>query len=277
MLKVMSFNLRYGTAKDGENSWEYRKNIMIDMLRKSNPDIIGSQEGLKFQFEYIISKIPEYKFFGVSRRGTDEDEFSAIIYDSHKLKILDGGNFWLSETPDVQGSQSWESSLPRMVTWALFQTKTGNRFYHYNTHLDHRSELARHRGALLIWEKVRSHDNDLPVVLTGDFNATNKSFVWDFFTGKTEYDGERPDFVDAWDVATVRKGDAKLTYHGFKGERAEQSWEDRTGQTLIDRRMIDWILFRGKLSVDSAAIISYNECGKYPSDHYPVYANLTLS
>jgi len=274
MLKAMSFNLRYGTAKDGENSWEYRKGIMIDMLKEYHPDIIGTQEGLKFQLEYITSEIPEYKFFGVSRRGTDEDEFSAIIYDTQKLNILDGGNFWISETPDVPGSQSWGSSLPRMVTWASFETKEGSKFYHYNTHFDHRSEEARSRGALLIWRKAKLHES--PVILTGDFNTTNGGAIWNFLTGKTECEGEKADFIDAWDVASSRRSDVKLTCHGFRGKDAEKRWEERTGHSLTGQRMIDWILFRGRLDVGYGEIVSYNKGGKYPSDHYPIYAELLI-
>lgn len=302
MLKVMSFNLRYGTAQDDENSWKYRKDLMIEMLKKYHPDIIGSQEGLKFQFEYITSKMPEYQFFGVSRRGTDEDEFSAIIYNSKTLKLIDGDNFWLSETPDVPGSQSWGSSLPRMVTWVLLETKEGKRFYHYNTHLDHRSEEARRKSAILIWRKVqraalpvrelagqpalpvkqdgslpgKSSTNDLPVILTGDFNATNESFTWNIFTGKTEYEGEKPDFIDSWNLANSTKGNAKLTYHGFKGEKAEENWKERTGQSLVNRRRIDWILLKGKFRVNLAEIVTYNKDGRYPSDHYPVYAEFIV-
>lgn len=276
MLKVMSFNLRYGTAKDDANSWEFRQDIMIEMLREYHPDIIGTQEGLKFQLECITSEIPEYQFFGVSRRGTDEDEFSAIIYEAQKLKLLDGGNFWISEAPDVPGSQSWESSLPRMVTWASFETKEGNRFYHYNTHFDHRSEEARREGALLIWRKVKSHGDEIPVILTGDFNTVNGGAIWNFLAGKTEYEGERADFIDAWDVAPSRKSDVKITFHSFMGKEFERRREEQSGSLLIGQHMIDWILFRGEIDVGYAEIISYNKDGKYPSDHYPVYAEFLM-
>jgi len=274
MLKVMSFNLRYGTAKDGANSWEFRKDITIEMLSEYHPDIIGTQEGLKFQLDYITSEIPEYQFFGVSRRGTDEDEFSAIIYDAQKLKLLDGGNFWISETPDVPGSQSWGSSLPRMVTWASFETKDGNSFYQYNTHFDHRSEEARGNGALLIWRETKSHE--IPVILTGDFNAVNRGTVWNTFTGNIEYEEEKADFIDAWDVASSRRSDVKVTFHSFMGKEFEKKREEQIGRPLISQHMIDWVLFRGKLDVAYGEIVSYNKDGRYPSDHYPVYIEFLI-
>jgi len=273
MLKVMTFNLRYGTAKDEQNSWEYRKDVMIEMLKEYHPDIIGSQESLKFQLEYITSEIPEYSFFGVSRRGNDEDEFSAIIYDSQKLKLLDGGNFWVSETPDIPGSKSWESSLPRMVTWCLLETKTARRFFHYNTHFDHRSEEARRKGTLLLWREIKKR-NELPVILTGDFNSTNQGDIWKLFTGINSLEGEKPALIDAWNVARSKKADAKLTYHGFKGKKAEEDWKERFPEGLDEPVMIDWILFKGEIVVNYAEIVTYNRDGKYPSDHYPVYAEL---
>lgn len=269
----MSFNLRYGTAQDDENSWKYRKDIMVDVLSEYYPDIIGTQEGLKFQLEYITSAIPEYKFFGVSRQGTDEDEFCAIIYNSHNLEMVDGSNFWLSENPDIPGSQSWKSSLPRMVTWVLFKTEEENRFYHYNVHLDHRSEEARNKGSLLIWQRVKSHEDNLPVILTGDFNTT-RSLIWNFLTGKTDYQCEQPNFNDTWDVALSKKGDVKHTYHGFMGKEAEENRKEQTTNQISERSFIDWILFRGELFVEYAEIVTYNKDGRYPSDHYPVYAKL---
>jgi endonuclease/exonuclease/phosphatase family metal-dependent hydrolase len=268
MLKVMSSNLRYGTAKDGENSWENRKEIMVEMFRSYHPDLIGTQEGLKFQLEYITSAVPEYEFFGVSRQGTDEDEFAAIIYDSERLSLLDGGNFWLSETPDLPASRSWDSSLPRMATWALFETKDGKRLYHYNTHLDHHSEEARRRGVQVIWDHMKSRDDETPLILTGDFNATPESLTWRFLTGQAELDGDKGNLLDAWDSARRREGSGRITYHGFKGKAAEDAFD------IADRRMIDWILFRGELVVEYIEIVSFNRDGRYPSDHYPVYAEL---
>ena len=262
----MSFNLRYGTAEDGENSWENRKGVLIETLRRYRPDLIGTQEGLKFQLEYIAKKLPGYRFFGVSRLGSDEDEFNAIVYNSHRLRIIEGGNFWLSETPHLPGSRSWGSSLPRMATWALFETADGRQFYHFNTHLDHRSEEARRRGAMLIWREIRSK-GDLPVVLTGDFNTTPDSWTWRFLTGKAEADGERGELCDARLIADRKGPEVRITYHGFKGEEAERELDNGR------RRDIDWILVKG-FEVDRFEVVTFNVGGRYPSDHYPVYAEL---
>ena len=139
----MTFNLRYATAQDGRNSWEYRKHVLFNVIERSQPCVIGTQEGLDFQLGEIIDNTTGYERLGLARDG-DQSEYCAILVDTSKLKVLDTGNFWLSETPDLSGSRSWDTSCVRMVTWAVFLNEVDNRkFCVFNTHFGHVSEEAR--------------------------------------------------------------------------------------------------------------------------------------
>src|SRR5436189_387541 len=118
-VRVMSFNIRYGTADDGENRWERRKEFLAETIASFNPDLLGTQETLGFQRDYLAEKLPGYEVLGVGRDdGKEKGEMMALYYKKERFKQIEGGHFWLSETPDKVGSKSWDSSLPRMVTWA---------------------------------------------------------------------------------------------------------------------------------------------------------------
>ncbi len=252
-LRVMSFNVRYPAKTDGPNRWELRRDLLVETIREKAPDLIGTQELYYEQGEYIVSKLPDYVWFGISRRGTREDEHMGVFYRKDRLRLLDSGNFWLSETPETPGSMSWGINLPRMVTWGLFELHQGGmRFYFYNTHLPHRREdhAARMNAARLIVERIRQLDSGVPFIMTGDFNAPAGGEVYQVFAGLLE---------DAWSRAQRRVG-PECTFGGFKG--------------LTDGARIDWILFRGPFRVLEAETVTRNWDGRYPSDHYPVFAVL---
>ena len=275
-LSVMTFNLRYGTAKDGENAWEHRRDLLVQTLADYQPNVIGTQEGLDFQLAYITSKLPRYRHFGVSRRGDTTDEHSAILYDASRLSLEEGGNFWLSETPDLPASKSWDSSHSRMVTWAKLAISDHDRgFYCLNTHFDHRSETARQRSARLVLERTRGLDPHLPLFITGDFNTIHGEKTWNIFVGREALDGESGELIDAWSEAPIRTGGVMTTFHGFKGEAVEsRRWQDN--RWLNGAQHIDWILCRPGVRVKSAEIVTANQNGRYPSDHYPVYVEVEL-
>src|SRR5687767_10854722 len=118
-LRVMSFNIRYGTAKDGPNHWNLRKDFVIETIKAFKPDLLGTQETEGFQRDYLAEKLPEYTTIGVGRDdGAEKGEMMAIYIRKERFDVIASGHFWLSETPDVIGSKSWDTSLPRMVTWA---------------------------------------------------------------------------------------------------------------------------------------------------------------
>lgn len=257
ILTVMSFNIRYGTAPDGDNDWEHRKTIVVEMLRAYGPDVIGTQECLEFQTEYLVQQLPEYRWFGVGRNADGGDEHAAVLYKKSVLSPLETGNFWLSETPHVPGTKSWGSHHNRMVTWARFRhLQTGETFHCFNTHLDNGSEPARQNGARILADWVQRLPRDLPLVLTGDFNAPAEASVsWNILTGQG--------LADAWLVAKERVG-PEITFGGFKAP--ERTEKDR----------IDWVLVRGGVMVERCETSLFQMNGRFPSDHYPVVAKLVL-
>ncbi|HIC02191.1 TPA: endonuclease/exonuclease/phosphatase family protein [Candidatus Poribacteria bacterium] len=269
-LKIMTFNLRHATAQDDENSWEYRRDILFNVITRYQPCIIGTQEGLDFQLDEIIDNTTDYERLGLARDG-DQSEYCAILSNTSKLKVLDNGNFWLSETPDSPGSRSWNTSCVRMVTWARFLNKVDNReFYIFNTHFDHVSEEARQQSAMLVWRRISDLGHNFPVFLVGDFHATRGSVAWKFLTGNHRLETQRGKMQDAWLEAEEQIGNVAKTYHGFKGQAAEEPFMD------IGSAHIDWILFYPKIKVSSVSVITDNKIGCYPSDHYPVLASFRL-
>ncbi len=194
-IKVMSFNLRYDNPGDGLNAWGTRKTRVRAAVRKHDPLLVGTQEGLAGMLQDLDGLLPGYARVGEGRRGGSEDEHTAIYFKEDELALDDWGQFWLSEEPAKAGSISWDSNLPRICTWASFRFAnqqntgmTGQTLRIYNTHLDHIGERARQEGASLIWQMILKHaSNDsgeqVPVLLTGDFNSYPDSVAIQFFTG----------------------------------------------------------------------------------------------
>ena len=250
-LRVMTFNVRYPAPGDGENRWENRRDLFVATVREKNPDLFGTQELFHEQGQYIADKAPEYAWFGVSRRGDQTDEHMGVFYRKDRLKLVESGNFWLSETPETPGSMSWNVSLPRMATWGLFELAGAKRrFYLYNTHFPHRGEdhAARVECAKVLAARLARLPKNATVILTGDFNAPAGQEVYKLLAAAMR---------DAWLEAPQRIG-PECTLSGFRG-------------TTTGPR-IDWILYRGALKPVSAETVTRNDNGRYPSDHYPVVA-----
>lgn len=248
-LKVMTFNVRLPLAQDGPNEWQHRRDIAIALVAAERPDIMATQELHKPQGDDFVEGLPEYSWFGIDRRGGHADEHMGIFYRRDRLNLLYHGNYWLSDTPSQPGSISWGHPYPRMVTWALFETRpVRRRFYVINTHLPYRKEdeEARLRGARMIASWIPRLQPDFPVVLLGDFNTE---------PGGPVHSALASIFDDAWASAPRKDGPAE-TFHAFTGK--------------ADRR-IDWILTRG-FCADSVRTLTNNRGGRYPSDHFPVVA-----
>lgn len=252
-LKVMSFNVRYPAKSDGANLWELRRNLLVATIREKNPDIAGTQELFHEQGQYIVENAPEYAWFGLSRRGDKTDEHMGVFYKPGVLRLLQSGNFWLSENPATAGSMSWNVTLPRMVTWGLFEMKaSGKKFYFYNTHFPHRGQDAEARleCAKVIRQRMAALPRETPFILMGDFNTDAGSAPYKLLAGG---------LTDAWEAAAAKSGPGG-TFHGFRGAPGNAR--------------IDWILFRGFARAALAETVTKNEGGRYPSDHFPVFAAL---
>lgn len=257
-LRVMTYNLRYGLANDGENSWPHRREMLFNVIRDFNPDVLGVQEALEFQLDELGEALPGYKYVGVGREdGKRRGEFAAILYRSERLECAASGTFWLSDTPEVVGSTSWGNQLTRICTWAEFRDRAaeGARFRIYNNHWDHQSQPAREGSAALVLKKIAADAADLPVLVTGDFNAgeDNKATAIILHGDPKLRDTFRAIHPDVKDVGT---------FTGFA---------DRT-----DGRKIDYVLVTPQWQVKDADIIRTQVDGRYPSDHFPVTAVVEL-
>ena len=271
-IRVMSFNIRYGTAPDGENAWPHRREMVFDVIRDHQSDVIGMQEVLKGQLDQLLRALPEYKSLGVGRRdGIAIGEFAPILYRIDRFEVLEHGGFWLSDTPTVPGSTSWGNTIPRICTWAhLRDQRTGRSFYFYDTHLDHRSPPSQQRSAELIAKRIDQHVNKTdPVILVGDFNAAEDTSTIRYLKGEvdrayetTEYPPPSPQLHDTFRVV-YPDAIAVGTFNGFRGDRS--------------RAKIDYVLVSDGIEVLSAAIIHASKDGRYPSDHFPVTATIILA
>lgn len=259
---VMSFNIRYGTANDGENHWDRRKEFVVETIRTLNPDLLGTQETLGFQKDYIAEDLPEYEAFGVGRdRGDEQGEMTAIFYRRERFEPIDGGHFWLSETPDVPGSISWDSSLTRMVSWLRLRDRESAgepELLIFNTHFDHRGAQARLESARLLRTKIDELAGDVPVIVTGDFNAGEDSDPYRMFFEDASFDVRMSDtFRDVHPEPTEKEG----TFSGF-------STDNQAGAR------IDWIGCSQHWEIKTANIDRTSREGRTPSDHWPVEAVL---
>lgn len=263
-IKVMSFNIRYGTANDGENHWKKRSYLVAETIKMFDPDLLGTQEVLDFQTKFLQSELPGYGFHGVGRQdGSNSGEFVPVMYKKDRFKVGDAGHFWLSEKPDVAGSKSWDSSLPRMVSWVeLSDLKNdGNKFVFMNTHFDHRGRTARLESARLIRKRVEKFmSKGLPVVITGDFNTTEDLQPYQELTNGTA--ASRTPIIDSFRRANPERSPNESTSTRWVGNRAGSR--------------IDWVLHSPEFTTLQSTINYTNENGRYPSDHYPVQSVLRL-
>ncbi|NBE53204.1 endonuclease [Streptomyces sp. YC537] len=255
-LRTMTFNLRFASDTP-PNSWPERRPVTRELLRQERPHIFGTQEGLYGQLRDIHADLgPSYGWIGTGRAGGSRDEFMAVFFDTRRLAPVEYDHFWLSDTPDVIGSNTWGGGSIRMVTWVrLRDLRDGGEFYFLNTHLDNASQYARARAADLTVERIARLDRTLPLVVTGDFNvAAHKNPVYDAMLAAG--------LVDSWDTAAER---SKLyaTFHGYR-------------PLVPDGDRIDWILTSPGVTTHSAVINTFALDGQFPSDHLPVQATLTL-
>ena len=256
-LKIMSYNLRLDTASDKENQWSNRKEYLTDQVKFYNPDFMGVQEALPNQMEYIDQVLTSHKFIGKGRDdGNSKGEHSAIFYNADKFKLLQENTFWLSETPSTP-SKAWDAAYPRVCTYGLFQNKTTKKkMWIFNTHFDHVGDIARAESSKLILAKIKEINKDnLPVVLTGDFNLESETLPLKLI--KEELD-------DAQKVCTGIVFGPEGTFNNFEFNKPV---------TL----RIDYIFInRNKMEVMKFATLSDSKNCRYPSDHFPIYAEINF-
>jgi endonuclease/exonuclease/phosphatase family metal-dependent hydrolase len=250
-IRVMTYNIRLDATVDGVNQWPHRKGKVFALLRLHNPDIIGLQEVLHHQLQDLLTALPQYGYAGVGRDdGKEKGEYSAILFRKERFELLSSQTMWLSETPSVPGSKSWDAAITRVVTEARLRDRlTGQTLTHFNTHFDHIGQEARQQSARLIREKVMQLTVDTRVIVTGDFNAEPTEAPY------------REILLDRLLIDTRPASESNGTYCTFSVGTAPC-------------KLIDFIFCNKKWDVLSYRVINDNDGSYYPSDHLPVMVEL---
>ena len=261
LLKVITFNIRYDNPRDSLNAWPYRASMVISFLKNEKPDIFGMQEVLANQMEYLDSVMTDYSSVGVGRSdGSNEGEMNPVFYLKERFEMIRTKTFWLSETPEVAGSQAWGAGLPRIVTWMeLADKNTHEHFFFFNTHFAHDSDSARIMSAELLLNKIDTIAAGFPFIVTGDFNMDISSNGYGVLTGPHE---SVPLFSDSYAISEKRHMGPAYTFNGFS---------DKTSSGRIDL-----IFVRNGMRVLENRTFIKKEHGIYISDHWPVMAIVAL-
>lgn len=260
-MNVMSFNIRLNTKVDGDNWWEYRKDLAANVIKFYDVDIFGAQEVLHDQLTDLLDRLPSYGYVGVGREdGKTKGEYSPIFYRKDRFSVVKSGNFWLAEDMNAVGKKGWDAACERVATWAVFKDKeSGKEFFFLNTHLDHMGQVARHEGALLVLDQVDKLSGNLPVVVTGDFNAVPED---DPIQVLTKADDPRH-LIHTRTVAPLRYG-PEWTFHDF-------------GRVPLEERpWIDYIFVKGPVKVLRHGVLAEIVGHLYPSDHCPVISRILI-
>jgi len=251
-MRLMTFNLRFATPQDGPDEWEFRKALVVEVIGNHLPDLLGTQEGTVPQLLYLEEHLTGYLPLTAHRRVDPTCQYPTIFYRGDRFHVEESSEFWLSETPQAHRSLSWGSAFPRMVTYGLFREKgRATSFYFINTHLDHVSEAARREGARMIREFFFPRNQ--PLILVGDFNEPPDDPVYREFIHR-----DSP-LKDTWRQVHPPEEEA-TTQHGFDGRPRGSR--------------IDWILAAPPFVVRRVAMVTDNQEGRYPSDHFPYEAEV---
>ena len=259
-LRVATYNLRYINANDSinGNGWTVRSPIIAALIRFHDFDIFGTQEGYKNQLDDITDALPQYVYYGRGRDdGKDKGEHSAIFYKKDKFKLLDKGDFWLSQTPD-KPSLGWDATCcNRICSWVYLQDKkTGKKFYFFNAHFDHQGVQARQESSKLILQKIKTIAGKAPALFTGDLNGSQSS---------------------DWYKAITNSGLLKDTYFQVKYPYANNASFNGFGATKPgNNEIIDHIFISNDFIAKKWGLLTDTYHGKYPSDHFPVMAEISF-
>jgi endonuclease/exonuclease/phosphatase family metal-dependent hydrolase len=253
-IRVMSFNIRYGTANDGRNHWSQRQDLVADTVDRHQPHVLGVQEALAFQLRFLEDAFPHHRRIGVGREADGGGEHAALFIDERRFEIVESGTFWLAPETDQPGARGWDAALPRVSSWARLRDRTdGSSLLVFNAHFDHRGERARLESARLIGTRVRQ-ETDTPTLVLGDLNAGEDSAPLDALRGSGLRDSFRIAHPDA-----VKAG----TFGAFRG--------------AIGGAKIDYVLVNRRLEVASASIDRTRYTDRDASDHYAVTATVVIT
>ena len=247
---IISYNIRYDNNWDVENSWKIRRNKINQILVQYSPSIIGIQEGLLNQVQYIDSSLINHDYVGIGRDdGKEKGEFCAIYYDTTRYVLLKDSTFWLSETPDTV-SIGWDAVLERICTYCLLTDRiTKKEFWVFNTHFDHIGVTARERSSELILNRINKiNSRSLPIILMGDFNSIPDSPP--VIEIKTE-------LSDALQISLEKLKGPRGTFNGFN-------------ENLPIEKRIDYIFIKNLKVLSYTHVNDRLDNNRHISDHLPV-------
>ena len=251
VLKIATFNLRMDTPSDGEKAWFHRKDMVNDLIRFYGFDLFGTREGFTHQLNDIL-RLSDYRFIGVGRDdGKDAGEHCAIFYRSDRFKVLDQGDFWLSEHPEKPG-RGWDGTCcNRICTWGKFEDlKNHKQFYFFNVHYEYEGNVARRESSNLMISRIKSIAGNQPVFLTGDFNA--------FPTEEPIRILNDSGFLnDSYKITKEAPFGPVCTYHGYDS-------------TIKTEERLDYIWVTDSIQIDKYGVLTNTLYGHTPSDHFPV-------
>lgn len=255
-IKVMSSNIRYDNPDDGDHAWSPRKPVLLDRIHEFEPTFLGTQEGREAQIRDLHSSLKHLHIVDQHRDWITERMYPTLFYDSRFIELIDSGDIWLSETPDVPGSKSFDSAFPRLMTWMRAKSiKHAHEFVVANVHLDHMKAKTRAKQAeVLINELKKIIHDDQALILMGDFNESPNDEV------RMLLQDQLPQLYDPWFILDKHE---EYSHHDLKGQ-------------CEDGERIDWILVNRLLSPFDIFLDKKQKDGIYPSDHFPVKALLNV-
>lgn len=261
-VKVMTFNIRTRTILDTFNHWNHRKGFVADTIAGNGADIVGLQEAQNSQLEYLASTLDEYAVYAAGRsNGRAGGESCPVLYRKDRFELVDAGTFWFSDRPSVPGSKGWGNLPPRICSWVhLIDGRTGSGLYVYNLHLDNLSQKSREKSVQLLTEKIGTRRTNDPFIVMGDFNmeTRNPAMRW---LNKIGIGKPRLASSDVWQ--SIHADQTIGTRHGFNGS--------------LSGPHIDHIRLSSNLQPLDARIDTHSRNGRYPSDHFPVVANIRFT
>jgi endonuclease/exonuclease/phosphatase family metal-dependent hydrolase len=261
-LVVMTFNARYAGARDGQNAWSNRQALFLKTIEQNQPDLLGCQEILKTQAEFLQQNLTNYAFLGTGRDdGRTRGEYSPILCRKSRFEVMDSGQFWLSPTPERVGVKGWDAASARICTWAKLRLRESNTtIYYFNSHWDNLGRTARAESGKLIRRVAAEKAQGDAVIITGDFNSFEDDAGYLNLIAPTNRDGLT--LVDAYREVHPKTSLEELTFHDFKGTQ--------------QGRRIDYIFHTPHFEAVRAEIDHTHAGSIYPSDHYPVVTELIM-
>ncbi len=258
--RVMSYNVRNSRAQDGENAWSLRKAYFFAPVDAFSPDLIGFQEVLEDQHDFLTERMKGYGFCGGARDdGKRKGEWSCVAYRKDRFEEVRHGDFWLSETPTVAGSKSWDAALTRICSWVRLREKaTGKEIVFANTHFDHKGVIARQEASKVLSRELSAIAQGVPAILVGDFNITEDNPAYAVLVRPTTPGAVR--WTDAYRSLHPQRKPDEASFNGFKSTTAGSR--------------IDFVFHTEHFKATAAEIVRWSKDGRYPSDHYPVTATL---